>query len=224
MKEISKLTKRTMLVSAACFVAVGLITLAPVSAETVIEDWAKVKPPAPPELKSVTIDPKDTALLLLDFNGAQDPAKGPCNKDRPRCIASVPVVRKLLAEARAKGVLVVYSVSGTATAEDVATDVAPHATDPVVRSGPDKFIGTDLDKILARNAIKTVIITGTGAEGAVLDTATDAILMRGMNAIVPVDGMSSAEPYAEQYVAWHLTHAPGVAQKVTLTRSDLMKF
>jgi hypothetical protein len=36
--------------------------------------------------------------------------------------------------------------------------------------------------------------------------------------------MSSTELYAEQYVAWHLTHAPGVSQKTTLTRTDLIGF
>ena len=45
-----------------------------------------------------------------------------------------------------------------------------------------------------------------------LNTAADAAF-HGMSLVIPVDGMSSAELYAEQYVAWHMTHAPGVAQK-----------
>jgi len=36
--------------------------------------------------------------------------------------------------------------------------------------------------------------------------------------------LSSTELYAEQYVAWHLTHAPGVAAKTTLTRTDVIGF
>ncbi|MGO4567183.1 isochorismatase family protein [Rhizobium sp. 2YAF20] len=36
------------------------------------------------------------------------------------------------------------------------------------------FVGTDLDKLLDDKGIKTVIITGTASEGAVLDTPTDA--------------------------------------------------
>ena len=122
-----------------------------------------------------------------------------------------------------KGIVVVYSLGSSGTASDIATDISPHETDPIVKSGPDKFVGTDLDKILAGKGIRTVIVTGTAAEGAVLDTATDAAL-KGMNVIVPVDGMSSAELYAEQYVAWHLVNAPGVAQKVTLTRIDMIRF
>ena len=172
----------------------------------------------------MTVSLTDTALLILDFNGAQDPAKGPCNSViKPRCLASLPRMAGLLAKARAKGVFVVYSVGGAGGAADIATSIAPHSGDPVVKSGPDKFIGTDLATILAGKAIKTVIVTGTAAEGAVLDTATDAAL-HGMDVIVPVDGMSSTELYAEQYVAWHLTHAPGVMPKVTLTRIGLLTF
>jgi hypothetical protein len=46
----------------------------------------------------------------------------------------------------------------------------------------------------------------------------------GMNIILPVDGMSSTEPYAEQYVAWHMMNAPGVSAKTTLTSIDQIKF
>jgi nicotinamidase-related amidase len=210
---------------AACFVSLSLPGASPVFAQTIIEDWDKVKPPAPPEIKPVTLDVASTALLILDFNGAQDPTKGPCNaKTKPRCLASVPKVQKLIADARAKGVFLVYSLGGTGTPQDIATDIAPLANDPVVKSGPNKFVGTNLDKLLDDKAIKTVIVTGTAAEGAVLDTATDAALRKGMNIIVPVDGMSSTDLYAEQYVAWHLTHAPGVSAKVTLTKINMIKF
>jgi nicotinamidase-related amidase len=203
----------------------GSIGISSVSAQTIIEEWYKARPPAPPGLKSVAVDAKETALLILDFNGAQDPAKGPCNaKTKPRCLASVPKVEGLLAQARAKGVFVVYSLGGSAAPQDIATAIAPSANDPVVKSGPNKFVGTDLDKLLDDKGIKTVIVTGTASEGAVLDTATDAALRKGMNVIVPVDGMSSTDLYAEQYVAWHLTHAPGVSSKVTLTKIGMIKF
>ncbi|NEI70448.1 isochorismatase family protein [Rhizobium lusitanum] len=196
----------------------------PAAAQTIIDEWHKVKPPAPPELKSVTIDPKTTALLILDFNGAQDPSKGPCNKNtKPRCLVSVPKVKTLLDQARAKEMLVVFSLAGVGEPQDIATALAPLASEPIVKSGPDKFIGTNLRSILSDKGIKTVIVTGTASEGAVLDTATDAAL-NGMNIVLPVDGMSSTEPYGEQYVAWHMVNAPGVSQKTTLTSIDRIKF
>ncbi|MGH9810132.1 MAG: cysteine hydrolase family protein, partial [Terriglobia bacterium] len=70
----------------------------PSSAATIIDEWAEVKAPPPPELKSVTLDPKTTALLLIDI------IKQTCNEQRrPRCVAAVPKIEKLLAAARASG-------------------------------------------------------------------------------------------------------------------------
>jgi nicotinamidase-related amidase len=196
----------------------------PAAAQTIIDDWHKVKVPAAPALKPVKADVATTALLVLDFNGAQDPTKGPCNsKTKPRCLASLPKVAKLLSEARAKGMLVVFSLAGAGTPTDIATVLAPKPDEAIVKSGPDKFVGTNLDTILGAKGIKSVIVTGTAAEGAVLDTATDAAL-KGMTIILPVDGMSSTELYAEQYVAWHMVNAPGVSAKTTLTSIDMISF
>ncbi len=191
---------------------------------TIIDDWNTIKAPAAPALKPVSVDTSDTALLLLDFNGAQDPSKGPCNtKNKPRCIASLPKVAKLMDEARKSRVPVIYSITGGAAKGDVADILAPKADDPIVQSGANKFINTDLEKILSDRHIKTVIVTGTAAEGAVLNTAAYAAL-KGMNVILPVDGMSSTDPYAEQYVAWHFANAPGVSAKTVLTDIDDIKF
>jgi nicotinamidase-related amidase len=193
-------------------------------AETIIDDWATVKTPPPPQLKPVVIDPKTDALLLLDFNGHEAADSGPCNKTtKPRCVASLPKVRAALDKARAAGVFVVYSLSSNGAAADIWPEVAPSAGDPVVKSGPNKFINTNLRELLEAKGIKRVIVTGTSSEGAVLNTSSDAAF-HGMNVVVPVDGMSSTELYAEQYVAWHMTHAPAVAAKTTLTSFDQLKF
>ena len=201
----------------AAVLATGMLA-APASAQTIIDEWASVKAPPPPALKPVTVDPKTTALLMLDFN------KQTCNeKRRPRCIASIPHVKKLLMAARAAGAPVVYSTGGGGKPADIAKELAPTRDEPVVSSSVDKFRGTDLEKILKSKGVTTVITVGTAAHGAGLYTASAAAL-RGMKVIVPVDGMSGDIPYIEQYTAWHLTHAPGVSAKVTLTRIDDVKF
>lgn len=185
-----------------------------VSAQDVIAEWNSVKVPPAPEVKDVTVDPKTTALLLLDFN------KQTCNAERrPRCISSIPKMKKLLGYARSKGIFIVYSLSAGAVPGDIAADLAPMAGDPVVTSGPDKFMGTDLEKILKEKGIKTVIVAGTAANGAVLYTASGAAL-RGMQVIIPVDGMSAENVFAEQYVAWNMVNAPRISSVTTLTRSD----
>jgi nicotinamidase-related amidase len=186
-------------------------------AQTVVDAWDTVKAPPAPELKPVTADPKTTALLLLDFN------KQTCNAERrPRCIATIPIMKKLLTEARAKGAAVIYSLSAGAAITDVARELAALPGDPVVTSGPDKFLGTDLEKILKDRHIATVIVAGTAAHGAVLYTASGAAL-RGMRVIVPADGISSETLYPEQYVLWNLANAPRVSVQTTLSRTDLIR-
>lgn len=205
---------RLLRLAAAAGLGFGVST---VSAQSIIEEWAAVKVPPPPQLKPVTVDVKTTALLMLDFMNSN------CGK-RPRCLASVPAVKKLLAEARAKGVFVVYATPPTAKVADTLQEVAPTGGEPVVSAGPDKFLGTDLEKILKEKGIQTVIAVGTAAHGAVIYTASGAGL-RGMKVIVPVDGMSAAvNTYEEQYTAWHLANAPILSRNVTLTRLDMVKF
>lgn len=202
-------------------IIMGAVILIPQSssfAQTIIDTWDTVKAPPAPEFKTVTIDPKTTALLLLDFN------KQTCNAERrPRCIASIPKVKKLLDGARAKGVAVIYSLSAGAAAADIAKELAPMKNDPVVTSGPDKFLGTELEKILKDKNISSVIVTGTAAHGAVLHTASTGAL-KGFSVIVPVDGLSAETLYPEQYTVWHLVNAPRISTKVTLTRTDLIKY
>jgi len=68
-----------------------------------------------------------------------------------------------------------------------------------------------------------VIVAGTAAEGAVLNTAAAAAL-RGYKVIMPVDAASSTQPYSEQYTAWHLANSPRVGPQVTLTKIDQIGF
>jgi nicotinamidase-related amidase len=185
-------------------------------AASIVDEWASVKAPAAPELKSVTVDPKTTALLMLDFMPAN------CGKNE-RCLATLPAMKKLLERARAAKMPVVYTLIANTTAADVLKDVAPLADEPSVRSGPDKFVNTDLDKILKDKGITTVITVGTASNGAVLFTAAGAVF-RGMNVIVPVDGMSAVNPYSELSTVFTFTAAPQVSVKSTLTKSDMIKF
>lgn len=207
---------RRVVIAAGLVVGTSLSTAA--SAQTIVDEWANVKAPPPPVLKAVTINPKTTALLMLDFMNQN------CGK-RPRCLASVPAVKNFLAEARAKGMMVVYTTGPGGKVADTLEAVAPAGSEPVVSAGVDKFLNTDLDKILKDKGIQTVITIGTAAHGAVLHTAS-AAGMRGMKVIVPVDGVSgvSADTYIEQYTAWHLVNAPVFSRNVTLTKFDMVKF
>jgi nicotinamidase-related amidase len=73
----------------------------------------------------------------------------------------------------------------------------------VVQGGPDKYFGSDLERRLKDNGIKTVIVTGTSAQGVVVGVGSGSA-QRGYKVVVPVDGMSAEDAYNEQYAAWHL--------------------
>jgi nicotinamidase-related amidase len=188
------------------------------TATSIVDEWSSVQVPPPPALKVPTIDRKTTALLLLDFN------KQTCNAERrPRCIASIPKVSRLLAAARAAGIPVLYTLGGGGAPADILKELAPATGEPVMSSGADKFVGTELESLLKQKGIKTVVIAGVAAHGAVLYTASGAAT-RDMQVIVPLDGISADIPYAEQYTAWHLVNAPRIGTSVTLTTIDDVKF
>jgi nicotinamidase-related amidase len=218
------LTYIRSLLSVVALAAVAMFT-ATATAQTIIDEWQSVRAPPAPALKAVTLAPKTTALLVMDL------VKQTCNdKSRPRCVASIPKIDKLLAEARAKGVMIVYTTIPPVPIADTLPAIAPKGNEPVVVAWVDKFMlgdkDTGLDRMLKDKGITSVIAVWTAANGAVLYTSSAAAL-RGFNTIVPVDGMSGdrQNTYIEQYVAYNLTHAPGgVAAKTTLTSIGMIEF
>lgn len=187
--------------------------------KTIVDEWTSVQAPKPPELKPVKIDdPKTTAFLVLDII-----RQGCNNERRPRCVASVPKIQAFLTQARSKGLSIVHSFTTSSKPTDILKEVAPLPGEPLVQASADKFFRTDLEKILQDKGIKTVIIVGTAAHGAVLYTGSQAAF-RGLKVILPIDGMSADNAYFEQYTAYHMAQAPGVGQQVTLTKFDMIQF
>jgi nicotinamidase-related amidase len=189
--------------------------------EGIIGEWASVQLPPVPELRAVTVDPRTTALLVLDF------MKGNCGA-RPRCLATLPNVKKLLDAARAHNVMVVYNLTGTGKIEDmVDPSLAPRAGELLVKGsgGADKFVNSNLDGGLKEKGIRTVIVTGTSAQGAVGGT-TNGAAQRGYKAVVPVDTMSGEDAFNELYAIWHIYKGGPVnlTSNATVTRSDLITF
>jgi len=216
---IAAATRPATVALARLTVTFGLAALgvaAQANTPTIVDEWAAIKAPAAPELKSATLDPKTTALLVLDF-------VNPNCTSRPRCMATLPAMKKLLAEARAKGVLVVFATGAAGKRADILPDVAPLESEAVVPAGVDKFANAEFEKVLKAAGTQTVIATGTSAHGAVLYTASAASL-RGLKVVLPVDGMSADSAYIEQFVAVHMTTAPLVSRNVTLTKPDLIRF
>jgi nicotinamidase-related amidase len=210
--------KRTGLSLGIMSIACGLVCLAVVSARAnnIVDEWTSVKLPPAPALKAVKVEPKTTALLMLDLNTQN------CGR-RPRCMNSIAPVKKLLEQARANGLTVIFSIGGNGSTADILKDVAPLPNEPWVQSNSNKFLRTDLENILKGKGIETVIVVGTAAHGAVLHTGSEAAL-RGMKVVVPVDGMSAEAEFFELSTAWLLANGPGFGQRVTLTKVDMISY
>jgi nicotinamidase-related amidase len=181
-----------------------------------------------PKLEPVTLDSKTTAVLVIDI------IKQTCNEQRrPRCVASIPKVKKLLDEARAKGAFIVYTLfprPSPATfpdpkITDYIPDIAPKGNEPVVTAFVKKFNlrgkETGLEKILKDKGIKTLVPVGVASHNGELFTAVEAA-MSGFDVVVPVDGMSGNNAYEDQLTACTLTSS--IVYKVKLTSVDMIEF
>ena len=208
------------IVVTAVMAGVGTAPLPARADSTIIDDWSKAKLPAPPQLKPVTLDPKTTALLVMDFTNQT------CTTARrPRCADSVPKVKKFVEAARGKGALIIYSVAVPKSVPgDILKELTPAPGEQVLPPlGPDKFINSDLEKTLHDKGITTVVAMGTQAQTSVLHTGGEAAL-RGFKVIVPVDAMSADDLFPELYTAWHLSTAARISNQLTLTKLDMIGF
>ncbi len=188
------------------------------SEQTIIEEWERVRIPAPPELEEVKLKLRETALLVLDIQNQN------CNEERrPRCLKTLHNIQMLIEKSRKSGMLVIFSLTSAASKADIRREILPKREETIIKAGVDKFYKTNLEDILKENKIKTVVIVGTSANGAVLHTATGAAA-RKFGIIVPVDGISSTYPYEEQYTVWHLINAPGTRRGVILTNTEKIGF
>ncbi len=156
----------------------------------------KAKAPRVPASVPVTLDPKTTALLLLDFRPANCYRRASCN-------ATLPNVQGLLAKARSAGVAVLYT-------NVPVRELSNRTGDTVLTNdrGANKFYATELENWLKGKGIKTVIIGGVAANGAVLYTAFEAAL-RGFTVIVPTDAIASDNEYIQTYTLFQLLNQPG---------------
>jgi nicotinamidase-related amidase len=186
--------------------------------ESVVERWHDVEAPPPPSIHTVTIDPATTALLVMDFS------RDVCTpQTRPRAAAALPKLHAFLQKARARRMLVVHTTTRNGTAADLADAVKPIDGEPVYSAKFDKFLGNDLEALLRRHGVDTVIATGTSANGCLLFTVSGAVL-RDFRVVVPIDGMPAATAYQEQFVAWEIANAPVIRGMAVLSRFDVISF
>jgi Isochorismatase family len=215
-KEGIMLSPRTALRSMTVLAALVFVFAAGSASADIFDDWDTAKVPGKIELKPVTLDPKTTAMLILDLT-----KNGSCST-RPRCLASVPSVKRIHDAARAAGLMFWYSAG---TKDMIDPGITPKEGEYVNRNGPDKFFESNLQEKLKAGDIQTVIICGTSFQGVGIGTGTDAAQL-GYKVIIPIDCLSSEDPYMEQYSAWHFFKGGpnAVVRASTVTRTSMITF
>jgi nicotinamidase-related amidase len=210
---------RTLLRGVATTVVALVFVLAvqPSWAGDIVNDWDTVKAPPRPELKPVTLNTSTTALLILDMA-----EHGSCSR-RPRCVATVPNVKRLYDAARAAGVMMWFSTSPQQKL--IVPGVQERNGEGMDIRGGDKFIGSNLEAKLKAGDIKTVVVCGTSFQGVGVGTGTIAAQL-GYKVVIPVDCLSAGNAYMEQASAWYFYKGGPVyaVKNSTLTRSTMVKF
>jgi nicotinamidase-related amidase len=202
---------------AALGLAAGLLAVAavPASAQQV---------PASPDPVAVSLDHTKTAVVINDV------VDQTC-KPQPKCVdGMVPHIATLLANARAAGAYVVYTVPPSGS--PVLPQVAPAKDDPVlIGQGQDRFFNTNLDYVLKSHGVNTIVLVGWREDGSVLYTSVGGTL-RGYTVVVADDGVSAAQDYDVAIgrfmmltqLSANANNQPLKPNAVTLSRSDLISF
>jgi nicotinamidase-related amidase len=178
--------------------------------------------PNKPTPEEVTVDPKTTALLVLDLNAR-------CENPQERCHKLVEPVAKFLPRARQARIFIVYTASDRY--KGTAEERMPHAFkqqehEPVLFPPAfDKFYSGELQPMLQKRGIKTVIVCGASSNQAVLYTATAAVRPFGYDVVIPVDGLIARGDYEHDFTLHQFTILPGgAAEKFKITEFDKIKF
>lgn len=186
-------------------------------AADIIDEWDWVVPAQQPALDNISVDVKDTALLVMDIEQAT------CNiEKRPRCMETLPAIKGLINRARKTNMFVAYTITMKGEKSTILSEVRPLLDEPIVQSTVNKFFNTNLDALLKNKNIKNLILSGTQAHGAILFTATEAV-QRGYRVIIPVDTISASSLYAEQASLFILLEGPGTKDSVKITRTSLIE-
>jgi nicotinamidase-related amidase len=181
--------------------------------------------PATPDPARVTLDPKTTALMVLDY------VEDICN-NQPSCKSKMlPAMTPFMEKVRKAGLTVAYGTRAQNMTKWLK-EVAPGANDiKVINTAQDRFYGTDLDKQLKAKGIKTLIMVGWKISGSVTYTAVGA-MAHDYTVVIPVDTTSAGSDY-ETTIGFYnvlnsgnanLANQPLKPNAVTLSRTDMITF
>ena len=181
--------------------------------------------PATPEPARVTLDPKTTALMVLDY------VEDICNNQASCKTKMLPAMTPFMERVRKAGLTVAYGTRAQNMTKWLK-EVAPAANDiKVINTAQDRFYGTDLDKALKAKGIKTLIMVGWKISGSVTYTSVGA-MAHDYTVVIPVDTTSAGSDY-ETTIGFYnvlnsgnanLANEPLKPKATTLSRTDMITF
>jgi len=186
-----------------------------------------MKDPTAPEIKpivpkQVTINTEKSALLVLELSQLLED---------PEYFATplVPGITKLLARARAAGVLIVFTIPHPYRSKPYGKVYSGFERRPsealFFPPGFDKFAGGELQSLLSLYDIDTLIITGCKANMAILYTASRAVTEYNYKVVIPVDGIAVLTDYEKEYTLYQFRRYPaGFPEFFTFTKLDMINF
>jgi len=188
------------------------------------------------EPKTLVLPREGTVLMIVDMQNDF------VNEDGKMYVGDsireiIPNVQKTLAKARERNVPVAYTqdwhrkddpefkvwpahcVEGTIGAE-IIRSLKPASGDSVVRKKSyDPWFETELESLLKRLKIKTVIVTGTVSNICVLHTVAGATL-RGYESIIPMDCIAALNDVDQEFALRQIVFL----YEGTLTTSEMLSF
>ena len=181
--------------------------------------------PAMPDPARVTLNPKTTALLVLDY------VEDIC-ATQPKCKSQMlPAMTPFMQRVRKAGLVVAYGTRARNMAHWLP-QVAPAEGDiKIVNTAQDRFYNTDLDKALKAKGITTIVIVGWKVSGSVTYTSVGA-MVRDYTVVIPVDTTTATSDY-ETAIGFYnvlnsgnanLTNQPLKPKSSTLSRTDFITF
>jgi len=181
--------------------------------------------PATPDPARVTLDPRTTALIVLDY------VEDICNNQVSCKTKMLPAMTPFMERVRKAGLTVAYGTRAPNQTKWLK-EVAPAPGDiRVTNTAQDRFYGTDLDKELKAKGIKTLIMVGWKISGSVTYTSVGA-MAHDYTVVIPIDTTSAGSDY-ETTIGFYnvlnsgnanLPNQPLKPNAVTLTRTDMVTF
>ena len=181
--------------------------------------------PATPDPARVTLDPKTTALIVLDY------VEDICNNQVSCKTKMLPAMTPFMERVRKAGLTVAYGTRAPNQTKWLK-EVAPAPGDiRITNTAQDRFYNTDLDKELKTKGIKTLIMVGWKISGSVTYTSVGA-MAHDYTVVIPIDTTSAGSDY-ETTIGFYnvlnsgnanLPNQPLKPNAVTLTRTDMITF